>query len=234
MAFNVDGRTERLVDHVMQLLRERIVEGRYAPGTRLDRGRLADEVNVGRSVIGEALRALDREGLVTTTPSRSMCVAAIDHSLLLSTYELREVIDGLAARLAAARGGPVLEAALQTALADQREAAGRGDSRRFRRASIAFHSALIHASCNPLLISKVALVPWTARFAAPLAADRQPRAIAEHELILLNVCRHDGEAAEQAARAHVRASTVALKEAHSPTAPGERSPAADRRRTDRR
>jgi DNA-binding GntR family transcriptional regulator len=99
---------------------------------------------------------------------------------------------------------------------DQREAARCGEGRRFRRASIAFHSALIYGSSNPLLISRIALVPWTARFSGLLAPERRRGVIAEHELIMARVCGHDPDGAERAARAHVRSSTAALEETLSP------------------
>jgi DNA-binding GntR family transcriptional regulator len=211
MAFTPEWRSGRLVDHVVHLLRERIVEGRYAPGARLDQSRLADELNVGRSVVGEALRTLDREGLVTTTRGRSMRVATGDRSLLLSALEVREAIDGLAARLAAAHDGVWLEAVLHAAIQDQREAAAGDETQRFKRAMIAFHAALIHASHNPLLLGKVALVRWTECFSGLLEPARLAEVIAEHELILASVCRHDPDGAERAARAHVRATIAALE-----------------------
>ena len=102
--------TAQLVDETVEILRERIVEGRLAGETPLTQRRLAADLNVARAVIGEALRMLYREGLVDTGGrSTTMRVAPAVSSSLLSAYAVREVLDGLAARLAASYAGPGIQ-----------------------------------------------------------------------------------------------------------------------------
>jgi DNA-binding GntR family transcriptional regulator len=194
---------DRLVDRVAALLRDRIIEGVYAPGEPLPRRRLAEELNVGATVVGEALRILDREGLVCPGANGKLGVACPDRSLLMDAHELRLVIDGLGARLAAQRGRPV-ERALRDAIEEQRQALEMGDPRRFVRGDIAFHAALLHGSGNLLLPSHIALVRWTCR--NDTVDDRWMREVlAEHETVLAAVLNQEPDEAERAAKAHIQA-----------------------------
>jgi DNA-binding GntR family transcriptional regulator len=203
MAFAAPLFQDRLVDRVAELLRDRIIEGMYAPGEPLPRGRLADELNVGATVVGEALRILSREGLVLPGAQGKLCVARHDGSFLIDAHELRVVIDGLGARLAAQRGGSV-ERALQDALEEQRQALETGDPRRFVRGDIAFHAALLDGSGNVLLQRHIHLVRWTCRNAT--VDDRWMREVlAEHEAVLAAVLSRQPDEAERAAKAHILA-----------------------------
>jgi DNA-binding GntR family transcriptional regulator len=206
-----DWPSGRLVDEIAELMRERIIQGAYAPGAALSQRRLADELSLSRTVIGEALRTLERDGLVTVAPpGRGVRVASSDASPLLSAYALREVVDGLAGRLAALHAGPALEAILHATIDDQRAAVEAGDDRWYTRANISFHSALIEGCGNQFLRGQLPLVRSTARSAGQLVPGRAAEAIVEHAAIFDAVCRRRPHQAERAARAHVRATIAAV------------------------
>jgi DNA-binding GntR family transcriptional regulator len=203
----------RPVDDVAELLRERIIHGRYSAGARLTQRALAEDLSVGRPVVAEALRILEREGFVSTAPDgRTIQVAADDRASLLSAYALREMIDGLAARLAASRGTPALDRVLRASVGEQRAAVAAQDVRQYRRANLGFHVALIEAAGNPLLLSQVALVRVTSRSAAVVGPGRRRAAVAEHDAIMGAVQARQPYEAEAAARAHVRATVAVLEE----------------------
>jgi DNA-binding GntR family transcriptional regulator len=209
---------DRLVDRIAELMRDRIMEARYAPGEPLPRRRLAEELSVGSTVVGEALRVLGREGLVCPGARGEMRVTLHDRRLLLDAHDLRSAIEGLGARLAALRDES-FDRALQRALDEQREAIEIDDSRRFVRADIAFHAALLDRSGNLLLRSCVALVRWTSR-SAPLGRPRMRQALAEHEAILAAIRNRDPEEAERAARAHISATAYVAESAPRACADG--------------
>jgi DNA-binding GntR family transcriptional regulator len=214
MASRAERPGGHLVDEIVELVRERILQGRYSPGAPLSRRRLAEDLGVSPTLVGESLRTLQREGLVTVAPpGRGARVAAGERSTLLAAFALREVVDGLAARLAAHYGAESLEQTLCEALGDQRAAIAEGDVRRYVRANIAFHAGMIEAARNPLLLGQLSLLRATAHGAAQLSAERRCLAIAEHEAILETVRARTPEDAETVARAHVRASIAALEEA---------------------
>jgi DNA-binding GntR family transcriptional regulator len=202
-----------LVDEIADVLRERIIEGRYADDARLSQRGLAKELSVARGVVGEALRVLRREGLVDIVRAGAGTrVAAVNRSVFLAAYAVREVIDGLAARLAARHAGPAMQERCGAALEKQRAAVSSEDRLRYMRANVSFHATMIDASGNPLLRSHMWLVRCTARSAALLGPERMRQAVGEHEAILAAVACGAPEQAERAARAHVRATIEALEQ----------------------
>lgn len=84
-----------------ELLREGILEGRYAPGERLIEQSIAEELDVSRTPVREALRRLQAEGLIETYPNRGAVVRTFTPQYLLDTYGLRAVLEGYAAQQAA-------------------------------------------------------------------------------------------------------------------------------------
>jgi DNA-binding GntR family transcriptional regulator len=199
-------------DEIAGVLREGIIEGRYAPGTPLIQRALAEQLTASRAAVSEALRLLRREGLVDMPrPGAGARVIRADRSVLLSAYAAREVIDGLAARLAAGHPESTMQGRLAAALAEQRTAANSGDRRRYARANLAFHAAIVYGSGNPLLHSHVWLVRSTSRAAVLLGLERTRHALTEHQAILTAVCGGHAEQAEGAARAHVRTTIEELE-----------------------
>jgi DNA-binding GntR family transcriptional regulator len=198
-----------IADEIVEILRERIVEGRLAPQQPLTQRQIAEDLNVTRAVAGEALRMLHREGLVDSAAG-GIRVAAADGAVLFSAYAVREVLDGVAARLAARHAGPGTERRCQAALNAQRVAISSVDRLRYMRADVAFHASLVDGSGNPVLRSHWSLVRFTTRSAMLLSAAQLCAAIEEHEAILAVVLRGEPEQAERAARAHVVTAIEAL------------------------
>ena len=93
--------TQSLIDRAYQQLLASIADGTLAPGQRIRQAELADNLGVSRQPISHALHLLKRQGLVEETGGRGLRVAGLDPRRVLQLYQLREVIDGLAARLAA-------------------------------------------------------------------------------------------------------------------------------------
>jgi DNA-binding GntR family transcriptional regulator len=203
----------QLVDDIAGVLRERIIEGRYVATAPLSQRALAQELTVARGVVGEALRILRREGLVDIAHVGARTrVAAVDRWVLFSACAVREVLDGLAARLAAGHPGPAIREKCGMALSEQRVAVRSGDRLRYLRANVAFHAAVIDGSDNPLLRSHLWLVRSTSRGAVLLGPPRMREEIREHEAILAAVSRGEPDQAELAAREHVRATIAALEQ----------------------
>jgi DNA-binding GntR family transcriptional regulator len=198
-----------IVDEIAEILRERIVEGRLAPQEPLTQRRVAEDLNVPRAVAGEALRMLHREGLVDSDAG-TMRVAEADGAVLSSAYAVREVVDGLAARLAARHAGPGTERRCLAALEDHRAATETGNRLQSMRADISFHASLVDGSGNPVLRCHWLLVRFTTRSAMLLTPSQLQAGIEEHEAILAAVGRGEPEPAERAARAHVRVTIDAL------------------------
>ena len=88
-------------DKILATLRERIVEGYYPQGVKLVEQDLAQEFGTSRPLLREIFGDLENLGLVEKFPNRGTTVRRIDSRSLLEIMEIREVLEGLAARLAA-------------------------------------------------------------------------------------------------------------------------------------
>src|SRR5207247_5417691 len=93
-------------ERVYRALRDQILTGALAPRTRLVELQVAQLFAVSRTPVREALTRLIAEGLVVGDALRGMVVRDVDPAEVEDIYIIREVLDGLAARLAAARATP--------------------------------------------------------------------------------------------------------------------------------
>ncbi len=101
---NFDLQNHRpLRELVYEQLKHQILIGKITPGTRMMEVELADEMGVSRTPVREAIRKLEKEGLVTIEPRRGAYASEISVKDLVDVLEVRENLEGFAAALAAAR-----------------------------------------------------------------------------------------------------------------------------------
>ena len=93
--------TQSLIDRAYQQLLEAIADGTLAPGQRIRQAELADSFGVSRQPVSHALHLLKRQGLVEESGGKGLRVVPLDTLRVMQLYQVREVVDGLAARLAA-------------------------------------------------------------------------------------------------------------------------------------
>src|ERR1700716_1155716 len=92
---------ETVVEHTISALRDAIRDGRVAPGQRLVVADITKMLGVSNGPVREAIRRLTGEGLVEITPHRGASVRKFTPDDVREIFQLREVIEGLAARLSA-------------------------------------------------------------------------------------------------------------------------------------
>lgn len=135
-------------------IRRGIVEGRYAPGTRLVEQRLAEELAVSRTPVREAVRRLESEGLVIVERNRGAQVRPLSEPEISDLYEVRARLEAYAAELAAERATAAQVLMIQGAAraftscvaAASVEDRGLSTVRAFDEANARFHDALHEAS----------------------------------------------------------------------------------------
>src|SRR5688572_11040238 len=88
---------------VREDVRKLILSGELKPGTRLTQQHLAKRFGVAQSVVRESLLELQASGLVRSVDNLGIFVSDLDTSTLIHAYHVREVIEGLAARLSCER-----------------------------------------------------------------------------------------------------------------------------------
>ena len=197
----------RLVDEVAEVLRGEIFAGRLPLGTPLRQEQLATMLDVSRTPLREALRMLEREGLVRVEPGRSVRVISGDLSTLLAAYALREVVDGLAARLAARLADDEAQARLEEIVRGQRKAFDPWEPTLYTATNVEFHTAVMEAAGNEFLLAQLPLVHVTSQVFIPIARvdeHRAERAVEEHMEIVEAIGAGAAEEAEALARDHIR------------------------------
>jgi DNA-binding GntR family transcriptional regulator len=196
--------TPDLTEQVHQRLLDAICEGELAPETRLTQEDLALRFDVSRQPVLQALRLLKKDGFVIDAGRRGLMVAPLDAATILHVYEVRAVLDGLAARKAALAG-----AKLDKSLIAQGRKTVAGDKvGAMIDADANFHALIYRASGNPML-PDAADHHWRhirRAMGAVLQSARVRDGIwNEHEAILNAIEAGDAERAERLAREHAEA-----------------------------
>lgn len=187
-------------------LREMITSLELAPGAPVDPGQLAAELDLAVTSVQEALKLLAHDGLIDLPPD-GIFVADVNLPDLRKLSELRVLLEGFAARLAASRASED-DLTVLTALRQEQESAPRGDVRRLFDIDHKFHRAVARAAHNEYLAQVLerfyglSLRLW--HMALP-DADMLAGAVEEHLELLEAVRARDGERAEQVMRGHVGA-----------------------------
>jgi DNA-binding GntR family transcriptional regulator len=138
---------QSLVDIAYEAIREAITSGQLLPGTRLREAALARHFSISTTPVREALRRLDREGLVRLSPNRGAIVAEFDLREILDLFEIREVLECRAVRRAASQHSRDLRTA-ETVLSAAAKQVAMRDRVEWNRLEVAFHRAVNDLSGN--------------------------------------------------------------------------------------
>jgi DNA-binding GntR family transcriptional regulator len=206
---------------VYTALRRRFADGDLAPAERLTEAALAEELGVSRTPVREALGRLLADGLVVPA-ARGVAVATLDSTEIEQIYQLRAVLEGLAAAEAARRqaDGRVAPAEIRTiqdAADEVEKAIAEGDPKRSARANLTFHRAIGHVPGNPFLEDALHRV-WD-RIAVSTVSNLSDGAwartvILQHRDICRAIVDGDEQAARRAAEEHIRSALEIYRAAH--------------------
>ena len=192
-------------------LRALVLGDGYAPGAALSEVRLAEHFDVSRTPVREALKQLQVEGLVEIRPKVGTFVRRITRREIVEMFQVKEVLEGMAARLMAQRG-PVPELETLRVNLERSDAATRRDDG-FAYAALVheFHHTIVAGSDNRKLAEHyTGLMNQLAYHRMVLGSVRHPgrlgRSCAEHRRVVELIEQKDGVGAELAMREHVAAS----------------------------
>ncbi|MGR3454619.1 GntR family transcriptional regulator [Pseudooceanicola sp.] len=197
-------------ESVYERLREEIRSGTLRPGARLTETEMAERLAVSRTPVREAIRRLEAEGLVTHQPRTGAAVRSLDYPEIMELYEMRTVLEGTAARLAARAASPV-ELEELSAINEEMAAAGEDAAARVRL-NHQFHARLFDAARNRFLLKSIGSVASTMLILGPSSmesAARSRQAVEEHRAVLAALQARDGAAAEAAMRQHMERAQLA-------------------------
>lgn len=200
------------VTHAYHKLRELIVLGRLAPGTRIIETTVAARLGVSRTPVRAALQRLQQEGyVVVTSPGQQsrMSVAPLTQEDAVELFGMVSAIEGLAANGAASlpqADRAQIASELRTVDADllRASSAPNRDVKRVFELDLRFHRRVVEAGAGPRLLGlHESLKPQSERYGRIYSSaliDQMSTSVQEHEDIVRAIERGDGEAAETAMR----------------------------------
>jgi DNA-binding GntR family transcriptional regulator len=215
------------MDSVTEWIRDGILRGALRPGTQLLQQDIARELGLSPTPVREAFAVLEAQGLVERRPHRGVVVADAQRDLDV-VYELRGVLEVMAARRAAEQPNQAGVEELQDALDEGRRAMAVPDLQRFRRAGIRFHSALARTTGSPTLVECMETVLTRSFRNVPLNKGRMIESDHAHTQMLEAIRGRNPKSAAAAASRHItaftRAAAAAQQRAAKVRTPAKRVP----------
>lgn len=200
---------------IFETLRARIAQQQIAPGAKLRETDLAEEFNVPRTRVREALAGLEQRGLVERLPNRGAVVMRLDLSQVFYIFDLREVLEGLCARLATQNGpGERWRKDLEIFKGPMKELIERGDLDSYIGHYEELRRRLIVAAANPLLAEMLDTIYEKTQVLIRrliILPGRAETGRQQHVAMLEAMCRGDSEQAERLRRAGLHSAKEALE-----------------------
>ncbi len=185
-------------------IKKMIAEHRFSPGSRLNVEQLARRLGASRTPIWEAIRKLEQEGLVRNVPNRGVFLVELTPEAAVELYTVREVLEGMAARLAVTRIAEKTLEKMERSLRKQEEIVAREDLVAYSREDFEFH-ALTYAACgNTVLREMLEGIKNKARPIAMRITPILPELLVDHREIARALRLRDPLLAENAFREHNR------------------------------
>jgi GntR family transcriptional regulator, trigonelline degradation regulator len=203
----IDRSGKTLRQLTLEKLREAILNMTFQPGDRLVERTLCDRLGVSRSVVREALRHLEAEGLVENIPGQGPAVAAPDSEKIKQIYELRAMLEALAARHCAARAAAADLALLHSALVEIKVGYDLQSPSAVLAATTRFYEAMFRAAGREvawdMLISLNGRISHL-RARTIATTGRNQDGVAEMQAILNAIEARDPDAAAAASANHIQ------------------------------
>ncbi len=207
---NIERQAAPLRQQVLEALRRAIVSGQLAPGQRLTERALIEMLGVSRTVIREALRQIEAEGLIEIVPNKGPVVRELSAEEAKDLYRIRAVLEGLAARLFAENADENMAIKLEAAL-EGIVIAYQGESgEEALDAKTKFYDLLYQGTGSETLTAMLAQVQariWRWRAVGlthpKRAARRLEESVGNLQALVNAIKKNDGDDAECIARSEV-------------------------------
>ena len=224
-------------DTAYELLKQRVVGGAYAPAAQLKEEPVAHELGISRTPVRAALKRLVQDGLASFDPGRGVRVAEWAEADIEETYELRSLLEGHAAALAAHRGGAMLARRLETLNDEMDRVIRQGGSalpERLQDINARFHRAVLDAAGSPrlrVMLASVIDMPIVIRSHFISTRQDKLQSLQHHRDLAAAIRAGAAELARQVMQLHLRVAQLrfrrqrqALRQGSHP--PGSRPPGA--------
>jgi DNA-binding GntR family transcriptional regulator len=195
---------QQVPDVICSTIARAVLSGRLKAGERLRQAKVAEQLGVSQASVRHAFAQLERYGLVVTRPRKGVLVRAWTKDDLIELCTLRELLEGLAARLAATRLTTEAVGSLSQRVAEMRAALERTDYEALTESDLALHAEIWalagHVRLKQVLQDMILQIRLFMILTRPLDL---PDYADQHQLLLDALRSGDPETAEQEARKHV-------------------------------
>jgi len=208
-----------LHDQVGARLRTMLVEGRIAPGAKLNERELCEQLHVSRTPLREAIKLLAAEGLVDLLPNRGAVAVKLTEADVLHSFELLAMLEGMSGELAAQRITDAQLAEVRALHYEMLACFTRRDLSGYYRLNARIHSAINEAAGNPVLSNTYRTINvrvQSLRFRTNQNEAKWKLAVKEHEAMIEALGARDAAALRDILvrhLAHKRDSVIALMRA---------------------
>jgi len=193
-------------------IKQRILDGRLAPGARLVHRTLAKELDMSPNPVVLALRMLERDGLIVNTPGLGACVRQWDRTEIEDLYHMRACQEALASRLCAQRATQDELGKVKAANDMFKEGIDKNDVEENIRADVGLHLAIVAGAHSPdlervvenLSIMQCSMKVFGMSLGIPREMSTQVRDI--HDPLVQAIVERKPKLAERLAREHVQQS----------------------------
>lgn len=204
--FRIERMPPTLRDIVQDRMRAAIIAGRFASGERLVERTLCDQLGVSRTVVREAIRYLEAEGLVEILPGKGPAVARLDWNRARQIYDIRLQLEQSAARACALRADDVVKADLAAALAAIGAAFARQDPAALLAATTRFYEVIFQAADQDIAWEIVQRLNGRISRLRAMTLSTRERHVSGHariSRICAAIAANDPDAAAEAVRDHL-------------------------------
>jgi DNA-binding GntR family transcriptional regulator len=213
---NLGVEHENLDQKAYQILKTMIMDRQLLPGEKIPQEKLAEDLGISRTPLINALKFLEKEKLVQSIPRRGFFMRTFTQKEMISIFELREVLEGLAARKAAQK---ITDNQIVQLGKFFKQFAGDkdiDDVRAYAREDRRFHKFLLDIGAKEFLKSILEtynVISYSYQVVSPEGLVRHPReTIREHRAMIEAIAGRDAEAAENLMRRHFQRSRAVLQE----------------------
>lgn len=208
----VTGEVATIADRVFEQMRRAIVEGEIPAGSKISEPAMAERFRISRGPLREAMRRLESTNLVERRPNVGARVITLSNAQLIEIYQIREALEGMAARLAAQRMTDDAIAELRVLLEPHhRDLADEQWQTSFQQeGDLELHDRIVDGAGNRRLIGMLCddlyHLARMYRCQFGIKSGRARDALKEHAMVVDAIAERDGELAEWLMRRHIRAS----------------------------
>jgi len=202
-------------ENVVEQVRKLIASGELKPGQKLNQRKLASNLGVTTTPLREALGKLEREGTLTRINGVGVFVRRYSSEEVRDLYLIREVLEGLAARLCAERASDRDLDQLEALAESISEARSADDLRLVKEREIEFHELIAACSGSQLLEEDLRRALFIRRTVVSVSGPEQPadyNPLSDHRLLVQVIKSRDAAEAEKLMREHVANGLVAALE----------------------